>query len=98
MGFKDDKLRILRALELGMVLHEDRLDQRAKNFVDSGQVSLDLAHQIVGSTLGTQAKSSSHHQHREITVWILTPKYQGVQWYVKCYLIDDDLWLLSFHD
>ena len=47
---------------------------------------------------GDQAKSSPHHQAKEITVWILTPKYEGLQWYVKCYLIDDDLWLLSFHD
>lgn len=98
MGFKDDKLRILKALELGMILHEDRTDQQAKNFVDSGVVSLELAHKIVSSTRGDQAKSSPHHQAKEITVWILTPKYEGLQWYVKCYLIDDDLWLLSFHD
>jgi len=98
MKFGDDKPRILKALEVGMVLHEDRTDQQAKNFVDSGVVSLELAHKIVSSTRGLQAKSSPHHQYKAITVWVLTPKFEGRQWYVKCYLIDDDLWLLSFHD
>ena len=26
------------------------------------------------------------------------PQFEGRNWYVKCYLIEDDLWLLSFHD
>ena len=98
MKFGDDKPRILRALKAGAVLHEDRTEQPAKNFVDSGAVSLELAHKIVSATRGLQARSSPHHQYKTITVWILTPQFAGRQWYAKCYLIEDDLWLLSFHD
>ena len=98
MNFRSDKVKILKALRAGMVLHEDRSDQELKNLVDSGEVSLEIAYRIIESTRGTQAESSPHHFSKDVTVWIFKPKFNGTEWYVKCYLVDEDLWILSFHD
>jgi hypothetical protein len=97
MGFKEDKARILEALRLGRVLHEDRTAQEDKNLLDSGSVSLDEALRIIGATRGLQAASSPHHLDLQVRVWILKPTHQGVSWYIKCYLDGDKLWVLSFH-
>lgn len=98
MGFKEDKARILQALSAGRVLHDhQRTALPEKNWVDSGKVSLEIAREMISLVRGPQAEHSPHHLDSSVKVWIFKPTFQGTAWYIKCYLDDDDLWLLSFH-
>lgn len=102
MGFRDAKRGFIEAMKCSRVAHETRASQGDKNWISSGQVSLEAAVEIVSSTRGDQASAGAHHFDPSIEVWVFKPIHEGERWYVKGYLKGEDihiveLRLLSFH-
>ncbi len=97
MGFNDDKRRMLDALTKGMVVHEERSYQEEKNLLATGDMSEADALIILRSTPGRCASESCHHYDSSQRVWIMKPEVDGVTWYVKAYLLEENVVFLSFH-
>ncbi len=92
MKFSEAKASVIKALRDESIQHEARAAQAQKNLLATGQVSIEEAILLVGSTRGDQATNSPHHKDPKILVWVFTPK----DWYIKFYLLDG-AWFISFH-
>ncbi len=86
---------MLECLRLGRVAHEGRSFQDAKNLLASGELTEDEAVLILASVRGQQAQQATHHYDPDLPIWIML--VGGVRWYLKLYLVGEDLICLSFH-
>lgn len=98
MGFRDVRIAVIDKLNLGQVQHEPRngcIDE--KNHLAVGKITTAEVVELMNATKGTQYTTSKHHLDGSIDVHIFKPKKAGVEWYIKCYLIEPDLWFISVH-
>jgi hypothetical protein len=102
VGFKTAKQSVLQALDASIagksvVFHEQRHDQRDKNLLQSGDVSLQEVRDVLGRANGTEHDESSHHNVSSITVHVVKRSEYGVFWYIKWYMLEPNLWFISVH-
>lgn len=90
MGFKQAKNEVMEALRNKSFRHEVRPEE--KNLLQTGEVTLEVALNLVAKTRGDEAAKSKHHLDSTIDVWVFRP--QG--WYIKFYL-QGGCWFISFH-
>lgn len=98
MGFKDAKQQLLDCLASGNILHEQRNNIDIKNFLATGEVSVDEVCRIVGRARGDSYECSRHHVIREVEVHIVKTRYMGIHWYLKWYFVDPNSVFISVHN
>ena len=91
MGYDASKRQAIQALHERRFRHERRSGEN-KNLLETGEVTIEEAIQLLGQTRGTEATSSPHHFDRSVDVWVLRPR----GWYIKFYVMDL-CWFISFH-
>ncbi len=91
MSFKNTKSEVMEALRNKTFRHELRQGDQ-KNLLQTGEVTLEEALDLMARTRGDQASCSKHHFDTTIDVWVFRP--QG--WYIKFYL-QGGCWFISFH-
>ena len=94
-GFKEAQRDALTAIKDGRIQHEPRATLGEKNLLAIGDVDATFTSQLIQSTASRNASSNAHH-FMDVEVWTFKPSFQGVQWYVKFYFIDD-IWFISVH-
>lgn len=98
MSFKQVRKEIVSCLQKGRVQHESRAGKiDEKNFLAVGKITIEDAIRLLSATNGRQYSCSSHHILPEIEVHIFKPVLQGTKWYLKCYLVEPDVWFISVH-
>lgn len=99
MGLKDIRSEVIKKLLEGRIQHEtDRngaVDE--KNLLLVGVVSISEVIELLNATKGYQFSCSKHHLIKGIDVYIFRPYVKGKGWYIKCYLIEPDIWFISVH-
>lgn len=99
MGLKDIRATIIERLLEGNIQHEltrgGEIDE--KNLLVTGQISILEVIELLNSTKGHSYSKSKHHMVSKIDVHIFKPKKDNLSWYIKCYLIEPDVWFISVH-
>ena len=85
----------MEALACGRLEHETRSAQDEKNWIVSGRISLEDACSIVAATRGTDAQVVAHHFDPDIELWVFKPQYERQRWYIKGYLVGDEIHLIE---
>ncbi|MEC7278155.1 MAG: hypothetical protein VXV96_17670 [Bdellovibrionota bacterium] len=97
MGLKATRKAVIEKLKEGTIQHEldrkGRIDE--KNFLAVGRVSVDEVIEFLQATKGDEYEESDHHSVKDVTVSEFKP--YGGGWYIKCYLIEPDVWFISVH-
>ena len=93
MGLIDIRKKVVEHLELGCIQHEARDNINVKNLLKTGAITVEEVIKLIKRTKGTNFSTSSHHTIQSVDVH--TFKSDG--WYIKCYLIEPDLWFISAH-
>lgn len=93
MGFRDAKRRVLKALSEGDFLHaaRDRIDER--NFLHTGEMTVEDVMEIVKKCNGSHHVEAPHHTVAGVSIHVL--KRDG--WYIKFCFIEEDTYFLSVH-
>lgn len=99
MGLKDIRVEVIRKLQEGRVLHETTRsgDIDEKNLLLTGKITVEEVIELIHATKGPGYSTSKHHLDRSIDVHIFKAKKGEIEWYIKCYLIEPDLWFISVH-
>lgn len=97
MGFKEAKIKVIKCLNTGHVLHEERNDIDIKNLLSTGVVSIAEVAQIIGRSRGNSYSSSPHHFDNEVDVHVINTTISGQNWYIKWYFIEPDSVFISVH-
>lgn len=99
MGLKDIKIVVIKKLKEGTIQHETTRsgDIDEKNLLLTGKVTVDEVIELINATKGPGYSTSKHHLSDDIDVHIFKPKKDGTKWYIKCYLIEPDVWFISVH-
>lgn len=99
MGLKDIRVEVIRKLQEGRILHETtrsgNIDE--KNLLLTGKITVEEVIELIYATRGTGYSTSKHHLDMSIDVHIFRVKKGESEWYIKCYLIEPDLWFISVH-
>jgi len=98
LKLQEIKKLIIQCLEDGLVQHETRsgkIDE--KNLLLTGKVTIEDVIQAIRSTKGDNFTRSKHHFDSSIEVYIFKPHTSGRSWYIKCYLLEPDVWFISVH-
>ena len=61
-----------------------------KNLMAIGEVDEEFVIRLLNRTRGDQYSESPHDWDRRIAVHTFRPRYEGKDWYVKAYFVDDD--------
>ncbi|MFP5459347.1 MAG: hypothetical protein ACLGG7_11490 [Bacteriovoracia bacterium] len=99
MGLTDVRAQIVKYLRAGQYQHDTtrRGEIEEKNLLVTNVVSIVDVIQLILATKGHQYSSSRHHSDRTITVHIFKPLRNGVRWYIKCYVLEPNVWFISVH-
>lgn len=99
MGLKDIRAEIIRKLLDGRIQHEITRngDINEKNFLLTGKVNVEEVVELINATKGAGYSTSKHHLDGSIDVHVFKVKKNKVEWYIKCYLIEPDIWFISVH-
>lgn len=101
MGFLEIRAVVIECLRVGAVQHEARNDIDTKNLLVTGEISTEEVIRLLKGTKGFQYETSPHHTLRNLTVYIFKPEMTEsttkVRWYIKCYLLEPDVWFISVH-
>lgn len=99
LGLKDVRVAVIKKLEEGRIQHETTRsgDINEKNLLLTGRVTVDEVVEIIMATKGTGFTTSKLHGYDNIDVHIFEHKKKGINWYIKCYLIEPDIWFISVH-
>lgn len=99
MGLKDIREEIVKKLLEGRIQHETTRsgDINEKNLLLVGKVSVEEVVELIKATKGPGFSTSKHHLDANIDVHVFKPKKGGITWYIKCYLIEPDIWFISVH-
>lgn len=99
LGLKEVRTSVIEKLKEGRIQHEtDRSgDINEKNLLLIGKVTVEEVIELINATRGTQFSTSKHHADENIEVHVFKPVKSSVEWYIKCYLIEPDIWFISVH-
>lgn len=92
-GFREAKIKVLKALAEGTYLHEQRGEIDVKNWLEVGRVEPEEVAAIIGRCNGTHHACSPHHSEPRWLVHIL--RRDG--WYIKFYFVDPSTVFISVH-
>ncbi len=99
LGLKLIRQLLIPKLLTGLVQHEigrsGNIDE--KNLLLTGAVSVFDVVELLYATKGSEYQMSKHHVLPSIAVHIFKPKQNGIQWYIKCYVLEPDVWFISVH-
>jgi hypothetical protein len=99
LGLKKAKEAIVNRLSSHgpSIFHEtDRLGGiDDKNFLATGDITLVEVIELINKTKGHEFSESEHHHIKGVMIYEF--KSNGGQWYIKCYLIEPDVWFISVH-
>jgi hypothetical protein len=99
LGLKEVRRQVIEKLNQNQVQHETNrsgnIDE--KNYLVTGKISVAEVVELINATKGSQYTTSKHHAVNTIEVHILKPVKAGVEWYIKCYVIEPDVWFISVH-
>ena len=99
MGLKEVRTAVIERLKAGRILHETtrggELDE--KNLLLVGKVTVEEVIEVINSVKGANYSKSKHHLDRSIDVHIFKIKKRNVNWYIKCYMIEPEVWFISVH-
>lgn len=82
MSFKEAKSKLIKCLNIGRVLHEERNDIDVKNLLAIGVVTLEEAAYIIGRSRGDGYSVSPHHFDSEIDVHVIDLARENQFWTV----------------
>jgi len=97
MGFREAKSKVIKCLNNGCILHEERNSIDTKNLLSTGVVSISELASIISRARGNEYSYSPHHYNEKIDVHIIKTINSGRQWYIKWYFIDPDCVFISVH-
>jgi hypothetical protein len=92
-GFKEARLKVLRALAEGNFQHAERKAIDVKNLLQLGHVSVEEVAAVIQRCNGAHHSCSPHHWAPQIMVHVL--KRDG--WYIKFYFVDPQTIFVSVH-
>ena len=96
MGFKDAKKKFIRALKNGEIQHESR--DWGKNWLAEDRIGLEEAVSILSQSRGQDSPGPTrHHFLTDVEVWIFNPRHNNERWYIKGYLLEEELHILELH-
>jgi hypothetical protein len=98
MGFKDVRKAVIEKLKTGQIQHELRNEISTKNLLSTGEKSPEDVIEMLKVCNGKQHKTFKHKDSSEVDVHEFKPILLGQQWYIKCYLIEPDVWFISVHN
>ncbi len=98
MGFKAAKKKVIKCLNSGCILHEERNDIDIKNLLSTGAVSIDEVTTIIGRSRGNGYTCSPHHFDNKVDVHIIETTISGINWYIKWYIVEPDSVFISVHN
>ncbi|WZO97394.1 hypothetical protein EP7_004426 [Isosphaeraceae bacterium EP7] len=90
MGFKQTRRALIEALLARRIEFEDRRDAGSKNLLYTGEVTPEFVVELLLRCTGDQHSTSRHHMDRDQIVDIFKVPNDGVRWYIKSYLVEDD--------
>jgi hypothetical protein len=99
LGLKSIRTEVIKKLQDGRIQHETTRsgDIDEKNLLLTGAITVEEVIELINATKGDDYSTSSHHLDKSIEVHVFRPKKSGISWYVKCYLIEPDVWFISVH-
>ena len=99
LGLKAVRSSVIEKLKEGRIQHDTTRsgDINEKNLLVTGQVSVDDVIELINATKGNGYSTSKHHLDKSIDVHVFEVKKHAANWYIKCYLIDPDVWFISVH-
>ena len=96
MGFKDAKKKFIRALKDGEIQHESR--DWGKNWLAEDRIGLEEAVSILSQAQGQDSPGPTlHHFLADVEVWVFKPRHNNERWYIKGYLLEEELHILELH-
>lgn len=99
MGLTEVRARIVKKLRDGRILHDTTrsgtIDE--KNLLLVGKVTVEEVIEVINSAKGSDYSTSKHHLDPSIDVHVFKLKKKGVNWYIKCYMLEPDVWFISVH-
>lgn len=99
MGFKNEKKEILKRLDSGDYQHETRAEIDKKNYLQTGQITLENVMKIINKASGVNYSTSPHHVVNGVNVHVLKKiNFENKDWYIKWYYLEPDLFFISVHD
>lgn len=90
MGFTETRKATIEALRDGRFQHEPRSYDDGKNRLATGEVTVEEVITLLNRCRGNQHEKVRHHFDPSQIVHIFKPTLDGVQWYIKSYLIEQD--------
>jgi hypothetical protein len=81
----------------GTIRHEARTQAHEKNLLASGEVPLSILIAVVRKGRGGGYSEAPHHQAPGVVVHIIRCTAFGIDWYVKWYVLEPDVWFISVH-
>lgn len=99
VGFKETKSKVIEVLRQGRIQHETTRSGKIeeKNLLLVGLVRVEEVIELINGTKGTEYFTSKHHMDKSIEIHIFRPRKSGKTWYIKCYLLEPDIWFISVH-
>lgn len=90
---------VIKKLQEGRVQHETTRsgDIDEKNLLLTGKITVEEVIELINGTRGPGYSTSKHHLNKSIDVHVFKAKKGGGEWYIKCYLIEPDIWFISVH-
>lgn len=98
MAFRAVKSKVIKCLNNGYVLHEERDDIDVKNLLSTGVISISEVTTIIGRARGNTYSSSPHYYDAGIDVHVITTTHSGQHWYIKWYFTEPDCVFISVHE
>jgi hypothetical protein len=99
LGLKEVRAKVVDRLRAGRILHDTtrggEIDE--KNLLLIGKVTIEEVIEVINSAKGVNYSTSKHHLDRSVDVHIFKLKKKNVNWYIKCYMIEPDVWFISVH-
>ncbi|WP_194712156.1 hypothetical protein [Noviherbaspirillum soli] len=93
MGYKEAKRMVLKALQEGNYIHDERDDIDVKNKFAMGEVTQAQVIDWIKRSNGINHTSSPLHGDNSVTVHII----KSCGWYIKFYILDPQATFISVH-
>ena len=97
MGFREERERLITALDEGRFQNEIRGAVEEKNLLAIGEVSAQEVIGMLRRCRGDQHRSSPHNRDLNVTVHEFMPVINRERWYIKAYFLEDEAWFISVH-
>lgn len=98
MGFKSIRSEVIKKLKEGNIQHELRKQIELKNQLSTGEKTPEDVIKMLTMCRGDQHTTEKHKDIASVDIHIFKPVIDGTKWYVKCYMIEPDVWFISVHD